>query len=112
MCGIQTKKRRKIFAENYKSSRGTMGNTASQYEKKKDSKMLFLPKLIAKCNATPLKVSRLSRTILMPLNRASYIWTLVRTHREFSWTTPAVSLLRLTKLQFVKTTYTLPQLPR
>lgn len=57
-------------------------HTASQYEKKKDSKMLFLPKLIAKCNATPLKVSRLSRTILMPLNRASYIWTLARTHQR------------------------------
>lgn len=94
MCGIQTKKRRKFLLRTIKAAVEQWEiHTASQYEKKKDSKMLFLPKLIAKCNATPLKVSRLSRTILMPLNRASYIWNLQEPTREFSWITPAVSSL-------------------
>ena len=62
------------------------------------AKMLFLPKLIAKFNATPLKISRLSRTILMSLNRASYTWTHIRIHHGLSADYTCVSLLRLAKL--------------
>lgn len=87
MCGIQTKKRRKIFAESYKSSHETMGNKyilLASMRRINTAKMLFLPKLIAKFNATSLKISRLSRTILMSLNRASDTWTHIRIHHRVS----------------------------